>query len=173
MNLPIFKLLTTYAMKRQVGVHVGWSHITRAYDVDLREIIYFKSSGQPYMMSKGNRGGDNPLEALVNALRDYMPMTILLQAYLLEAEVELLGYAIRRAKEIDRKMEAAVDALSDAFAQWPVVLMHGEEVISVTPIGKLRAKPIRSSLMDKIIEIADVYCPPSGIPAAPGKDDDL
>lgn len=121
MELPIFKLLTDYAMKRKFGTHISWTHITRAYDVDLREIVYFKHSGQPYMMSRANRGGANPLEALVAAIQVALPPTPLLRALCLEAEVVLLGMAVDDWKVLEAKIEKVCDDLADCLRRLELV----------------------------------------------------
>lgn len=189
MELPIFKLLTGYAMKQKFGVHIGWSHITRAYDCELREIVYFKNSGQPYMLPRVNRGGANPLEALVNALREALPSTPMLSVLFLEAEVKLLELTWDRVQEFERKLGAALDDLRAIIDSIPVVLMVGDEIVAEpVPLHTLRSKPIKMCmpleddeptdlerwtsiiLKGEVLERPKAAAP---LPADPGEDDDL
>lgn len=163
MELPIFKRLTSYAMQRQFGTHVSWTHITRAYDVEMREIVYFKNSGMPYMMSRANRGGSNPLEALINVLPTVLPATPLLSVLILEAEVTLLGMALDDWRVAEAKLEKALDQLA---ALLPIVAESFiENVVMDLPI---RALP--GIFPGVRIEARHTQ---TGIPADPGEDDDL
>ena len=190
MELPIFKLLTDYAMKRKFGTHISWTHITRAYDVDLREIVYFKHSGQPYMMSRANRGGANPLEALVAAIQVALPPTPLLRALCLEAEVVLLAMTVDDWKALEAKIGKVLDELA---ALLPLIettydcedcigmIEHGCYCASQGAQvpggpGRQKAEPEwdrKKEIIPKA-DVARVIEPlTSGIPAAPGEDDDL
>ncbi len=161
MELPIFKSLTSYAMARKFGTHISWSHITRAYDVELREIVYFKSSGQPYMMSRANRGGKNPLEALVSVLRETLPLTPLLSAMLLEAECVLLSRAYDKAVDIGERVEKLCDDLASVLeSAWRVFLQ--ETVLDL----HIRELP-------RLFPGVKITTAPKPIPAATDEDDDL
>jgi hypothetical protein len=172
MNLPIFTLLTKYAMARKFGVHVSWTHITRAYDVELREIVYFKSSGHPYMMPRANRGGKNPLEALVNVLRETMEPTPYLSALLLEAECILLTKAHARAVDIGERVEKLCEELQDA-----IFLTHGLIMRREMQVLRSESEWDRSKEIIPKSDVARVIAPiigqPKPIPAAPDEDDDL
>lgn len=185
MELPIFKLLTDYAMKRKFGTHISWTHITRAYDVDLREIVYFKHSGQPYMMSRANRGGANPLEALVAAIQVALPPTPLLRALCLEAEVVLLGMAVDDWKALEAKIGKALDDLQSIIDNIHIGVMVGDEIVAEpVPLHTLRSKPMPQGVMARLVALEEneeyiAACAQrardsiTGIPAAPGEDDDL
>lgn len=196
MELPIFKRLTAYAMQRKFGTHVSWTHITRAYDVEMREIVYFKSSGQPYMFSRANRGGRNPLEALIAVLPVVLPPTPLLSVLILEAECVLLGMALDDWRTAETKLEKALDQLRSIIDNIPVALMVGDEIVTEpVPLHTLRGRPFKAlpAMVDETLDYEcencigmiehGCYCksmgatapggPSKGIPADPGEDDDL
>lgn len=143
--LPIFKLLCDYARKLELSLHFTYSHITRAFDCEVRQICYFKNSGSPYWLGLSNRGGDTPLEALCNALRVSTPPTPLLEVLCLEAECVLLGMAVEKARETEAKIEKVLNQLRSVLDSIPIGFMVGDEVISVTPLGQLRGKPFPAS----------------------------
>lgn len=185
MELPIFKLLTGYAMKRQFGTHVSWTHITREYDVEMQEIIYFKNSGLPYMFSRANRGGSNPLAALCAVLPVVLPMTPLLAAMILEAECVLLGMALDKARDIEARIDRVADDLRKVLDSIIIGFRQGDVTIGEPmPLGSLRSKPMPQGVMARLVALEDneeyiAACAQRardsvvGIPAAPGEDDDL
>lgn len=191
--LPVFGLLTRYAMKKNFGLHFTFSHISRAYDCEIRKVEYFKHSAQPYFMGVANRGGANPLEAAINALRVVMPSTPYFEVLCLEAECVLLGLAVGKARDIEAKIEKVLDELgrlctligvaSDYECENCIgMIEHGcyckamgasapgmppEEWFDVADIEDMVFPPKE----DEIEERPDIM--PAGIPADPGEDDDL
>ena len=194
MDLPIFKALTAYAMQRKFGTHIAWTHITRAYDVEMREIVYFQNSGMPYMMSRANRGGANPLEALCAVLPVVLPPTPLLSVLLLEAEVTLLGMAHDDWTVMEAKLNKACDDLwqllclasgnvmrqeiqqaAYACENCTGMIEHGCycQTQGCPAPGVPPAEWDRSKEIIPKADVARVTAPLTGIPADPGEDDDL
>lgn len=138
--MPIFKLLCDYARKLKYSLHFTYSHITRAYDCEIREICYFKQSATPYWLGLTNRGGATPVEALCNALRVAAPPTPLLQVLCLEAECVLLGEDMEKSRKLEAKIEKALLGVEDIVAAVQLYLcnqaMAEVEWIDITPTAE-------------------------------------
>lgn len=155
-ELPVFKAICEFARKQKLSLHFTYSHITRAYDCEIRQICYFKHSGSPYWLGMGNRGGPTPLEALCNALRVIVESNPLLEVLCLEAEVVLLGMSVERMRGIEAKIDLVADDLRKVLDSIPPTEWD------------------RSAEIIPKEDVARVIAPlTAGIPAAPGEDDDL
>lgn len=184
-ELPVFKAICEFARKQKLSLHFTYSHITRAYDCEIRQICYFKHSGSPYWLGMGNRGGPTPLEALCNALRVIVEPNPLLEVLCLEAEVVLLGMSVERMRGIEAKIDRVADDLRKVLDSIPP-LYECENCIGMIEHGcycqsqGCPAPGVPPTEWDRSVEIipkddvARVISPlTAGIPAAPGEDDDL
>lgn len=186
--MPIFKLLSDYARKLKLSLHFTYSHITRAYDCEIRQICYFKHSGNPYWLGLANRGGDTPIEALINALSVVAPSTPLLQVLILEAQCVLLGEDLERSRKLEEKLNKLLDDLRWIMlsVNVPTADYECENCIGMIEHGcycKSQGCPApgvpapewdRSKEIIPKADVARVIAPLTvGIPAAPGEDDDL
>lgn len=139
--MPIFRLLSDYARKLKLSLHFTYSHITRAYDCEIRQICYFKHSGNPYWLGLANRGGDTPIEALINALSVAAPSTPLLQVLILEAQCVLLGEDLERSRKLEGKIDRVLEVLRRVLDSIPVGVTQGDKVVCApVPLGTLRGK---------------------------------
>lgn len=170
--MPIFKLLSDYARKLKLSLHFTYSHITRAYDCEIRQICYFKHSGNPYWLGLANRGGDTPIEALINALSVVTPSTPLLQVLILEAQCVLLGEDLERSRKLEEKIDKALLGVESIVTALQLYLCNQamaevEDYECENCIGMIEHGCYCKSLG------APAPGGPAPIPAAPGEDDDL
>lgn len=184
-ELPVFKAICEFARKQNLSLHFTYSHITRAYDCEIRQICYFKHSGSPYWLGMGNRGGPTPLEALCNALRVIVESNPLLEVLCLEAEVVLLGMSVERMRGIEAKIDPVADDLRKVLDSIMIGFKQGDAVVAdPVPLGSLRSKPMPQGVMARLVALEEneeyiAACAQrareavTGIPAAPGEDDDL
>lgn len=179
--MPIFKLLCDYARKLKYSLHFTYSHITRAYDCEIREICYFKQSATPYWLGLTNRGGATPVEALCNALRVAAPPTPLLQVLCLEAECVLLGEDMEKSRKLEAKISKVLDDL-----RWIMLSVNlpyeCENCIGMIEHGCYcqsqgcpapGVPPEEWDRSKEIIPKADVARVIAPLLASPGEDDDL
>lgn len=118
--LDVWKKLVRQLSLQQITVDVSYSFIGRKYNCELKRLTRFEKSGNWYGIPINLTSDHSPLGAMTAALRDAMidnPEigTPLVRVLILEAEVTLLAWAVKRALAQEAQIAAMLKQLEAAL----------------------------------------------------------